>query len=92
MNHNEIPVVRLTVEQMKHQILHYLPGFHEQIRDQVEAEIESALANYDFGAEVESAVHEALNNGLKRYFGFGGDGHKAIQEAVNVLLNGKEDE
>lgn len=89
------PIVKLTVEGMRHQILHHLGGHHEEISEMVEKEIEQAIKSFSFEHHVVENVHTAIDRGIKEYFAYGPGGkiiNSAIEEAMKNLFAGKKKE
>ena len=93
MSTNLPPLVKLEVQEMKHQIMHYLAQHHSNVEVEVERQIEAAIANYNFEIKVQEAVWNAINESIKHYFSRG-DGmifvSNAVTETLNTLFQGRE--
>lgn len=80
------PLVKLEVQEMKYQIMHYLQQHHADVEAEVERQIEHAIATYNFQARVTEAVHKAIDSTIQSYFGYG-DGFAFVSNAVMETLN-----
>ena len=56
---NELPIIKLEVENMKYAILHHFETHSKQVQDAIDSEIDRVLANLDFGEIVSKAVSDA---------------------------------
>ncbi len=81
------PIIKLEIQEMKHQVLHHLGNFHREVSEQVEAQIEEAIKGFQFEQHVHKYVQDALEKSVKEYFTYG-DGFKRVSEATQTVLNG----
>ena len=52
--------VKLTVDNLKHQIMSVLPNFADDMKISMEREVEAAVRNFDFAGEVKRATEKEL--------------------------------
>lgn len=86
------PLVRIEVEEMKHSVMHYLGAHHQEIEEQVKAQLERVIENYDFERRVREAIHTVIDGAILGYFKYG-QGREAVEKAVWASLDkalGKE--
>lgn len=81
MDYKAMPILRMEVEGMKAAILTHLGARGSELGDALSAEIDKAIAEYDWQGEVKRIVHAALSENINYYFKFG-DGAKAVKDAV----------
>lgn len=81
MDYKAMPILRMEVEGMKASILTHLGARGSELGEALSAEIDSAIANYDWQGEVKRIVHATLSEKIRYYFTFG-EGAKAVQDAV----------
>lgn len=81
MDYKAMPILRMEVEGMKASILTHLGAMGSELGDALSAEIDKAIANYDWQGEVTRIVHSALTEKITEYFSWG-DGSKAVRAAV----------
>ena len=88
MNIEAMPIIRLTVEGMKHQILAYIGANGSELGDKIEAEVTKAINSYPWDKDVEKIVHELIEEAVIRFFKYGKGGvaiDKAISEAFGLF-------
>jgi hypothetical protein len=81
MDYNAMPILRMEVEGVKAAILTYLGARGSELGDALSAEIDKAIAEYDWQGEVKRIVHATISEKINYYFKFG-DGAKAVEDAV----------
>jgi hypothetical protein len=75
------PIVRLEIDDMKHQILHHLADYHGEVAAEIEKQIEYSIENFDFKEIVRECANKAIEEAIKSYFSYGG-GSSNIREAL----------
>ena len=85
----QMPTVRLEVEGMKHQVVHYLGKFHEDVERHVNEEVEKALRHLDWSGEIQrlvnSLVREAVARSVESYFKVG-EGRRLVDSIVDEAM------
>jgi len=82
MNYESMPKIRLEVEHMKYQILHYLGANGSELGDRLSSEIMRSVESYPWQSEVNKIVHEAISSHVSDYFKWG-EGREMIKEVMN---------
>lgn len=86
----EIPVIRLTVESMKHSILTALSEYEmtvaKELRDAVETVCTPEYIQEIMRREVQSVLAQAIRDEVDRYYRHG-DGRAAVEQAVHDALH-----
>jgi len=77
---SRFPMIRLTMEGMRHEIVHAVTLYHDDLERILEAEAKRQIEAFDVGALVEAEVAEAIRAEVKSFFGWG-EGRKMIREA-----------
>ncbi len=84
-----VPVVNLTIEGMRHNILMAISEHTVEMQEAVEAAVDEAVKSFDFGFEVQRAARLAIKNAIERevdrFFSVGPGGdtiRKAIERQV----------
>lgn len=77
---NELPIIRLEIEEMCHQVLHQLGMHHEEIERVVAERVKHVVDTFDYV----KAVDEAAQRALRDHVG------KAVEEAVRSVMWSKE--
>lgn len=80
------PLVKLQIQEMKHEILYHLNLHHGMVEAEVSKMVEKAIEGYNFESQVQEAVWEAIDTAIKQYFKLG-DGFLYVQAAVTRQLN-----
>lgn len=90
----ELPRIKIEVENMKYAIIHAFSSHNREIEEVVNKQLEAAIANYPFEAEVYrlsgEIITQSIKDSLSDYFKYG-EGRKAIDELVKNTLKGVED-
>lgn len=81
MKYEAIPLLKLTVENMKHQIISHLGIHGSELGKALDKEISRAVELFPWEEKVTEIVFDALNNHIENFFRYG-KGSIAIQEAV----------
>ena len=81
MDYKAMPILRMEVEGMKAAILTHLGARGSELGDALSAEIDKAIAEYDWQGELKRIVHETLSQKIQEYFSWG-EGAKAVRAAV----------
>ena len=81
MNASAIPIIKITVENMKAQVLSHLGLIGSELGDAIESEIEKAIELYPWEAQVKEIVHSAISSSIDGYFKYG-DGASIIGDVV----------
>jgi len=82
----QLPLIRLEIEEMKHAILHHFNLYQKDVSDTVKKEIEKSIKEFDFVNAVKKATEEILQSEIEAYFKYG-EGFKMIQESIKETLN-----
>lgn len=84
MDSRGMPIIRLNIDSMKHQIAHMLgiegSELEKVINEQIERQLE-VLVRQEIPDLVRATIIECVNNDVKYYFSYG-EGSKAIQETI----------
>jgi len=83
---NEMPIIRLEVEQIKHQILHHFGQYQKEVSVAVEKQIEKVIGEFDFYAEIKPIVEKCLRDNLNGYFSYG-EGNTMINNSLQEALD-----
>lgn len=83
---NNLPIIRLELEQMKYQILHAFGAHQHELSAQVTQELEKAINSFDYSATVSRIAHEIIKEQIESYFRYGA-GRQAIETSVNDALD-----
>ena len=86
MDAEAMPVIRLSVEHMKAQVLHHMGVIGSELGERMEQEIENAIESYPWQAQVNSIVHDAISEAIKSYFQYG-KGCSDLESAINEALS-----
>ena len=85
----QMPTVRLEVEGMKHQVVHHLGKFHEDVEKHVGEEVEKALRRMDWQDEIQrlvtSLVKDAVVRSVESYFRMG-EGRRLVDHIVGEAM------
>ena len=57
--------VRLTVDNLKHQVMAVLPQFADDMKASIEREVEAAVRGFDFAKEVKETTERELREQIK---------------------------
>lgn len=81
MDIRAVPTIRINIEHMKHGIISHMGAMDSELGEYMDAEIEKAIAAYDFESEVKTHVHAAITKAIEQYFTFG-PGWITIKDSV----------
>ena len=87
----EMITVRLSIEGMRHEIVHAFAAHNAEIEKGVAAEVARVVKNFDFRAEVAKAATEALQRSVReaceRFFSpYDSTGRKLVQDLATKAL------
>lgn len=82
---NDIPMVRLELQEMKYSVIHSLLTHQKQINELVEKQLNNVIENFDYESVVRQVASDALTKAIKEYFQYG-DGYQTIIQAVKEAL------
>jgi hypothetical protein len=86
-----IPMVRLTVEHMQHEIMQALNVHSAEMKDAIEEEVALVIQNFDWRSDVGRLARDAINQAIKReveaFFARSGPGGRAIRDAIADKLD-----
>jgi hypothetical protein len=72
MSIENFPIVRLTIDHMRHQIVSGFSGYIDGLKETVEHEVDAAVKAFDFESEIRrmsaGLLHQAINDSLKQAF------------------------
>ncbi len=87
MDNANMPVIRLTIEQMKASILTHLGIRNSELGELIESQIDRAMEVYPWEEEVNRIVNKQITETIEAYFKYG-QGSTAIKEAITEALSG----
>ena len=79
---NDMPIIKLEVERMKHTIMSHLGAYNNEMGKAIEAQIERAIESYDWEGQVTRITHECIQERIQSYFKYGA-GSRFIGECVD---------
>lgn len=82
----ELPLIKLEIEQMKHQVYHHFVAYQERLTKQVKKMLEDAIENFDYESAVKEAAGEIIKNTIGYYFKYG-DGRVIIESSLQNGLD-----
>ena len=85
MDGRAIPVIRLSIENMKHAIIQHMGVEGSELSDYIGEQCDKAVADYPWERTVKEVVNAAIQKGLERYFSCG-PGYKAVEAAIEAAL------
>jgi hypothetical protein len=90
MDYKAMPIIRVEIECLKHDIAMFLGVHGSELGEQIEKGIETAIRNYDFDGNICKIVHDIITEDIKNFYKYH-EGRNIIRDAVYKILNGKED-
>ena len=66
MNINNIPRVRLTLDHMRHEIIHAFNRYADGLKDDVAAEVERAIQSFDYRNEIAKIADGILRQEIQK--------------------------
>lgn len=88
-----MPIIKLEIQEMQHQILHYFTLYQEEVSKAVREEIEKVIKNFDYEGAVREAANDVITGAIRNYFKYGKGQYiinQTIDEALNNLFTQKE--
>lgn len=82
MDVRSMPIIRLELDHLKQSVSCHLGLYQDELSKNVNAQIEKAIADFDFEGEVSRIATEAIKKAIEFEFTCG-DGFTWIQEAIN---------
>lgn len=86
-----VPMVHLTLEGMRMEIVKALNVQIEEMQEIFEEEVKHVVENFDYRHEVSRIARQAISDAIERetkaFFASGGPGGKAIRDAVATKLD-----
>jgi hypothetical protein len=82
MDVRSMPIIRLELDYMKQSVSYHLGLHKNELSKNVNAQIEKAIAEFDFEGEVSRIATEAIRRAINFEFTCG-NGFTWIQEAIN---------
>jgi hypothetical protein len=79
------PVIRLTVEGMRHEILHALSKYNDGFDEYLDRETKRAVETFNFGDVIAAETQAAIRSEVKAFFSYGA-GRKMIREAFQKAM------
>ena len=79
-------MIKLSLENMKKQIVFAMSEYSTQIGEQVEAHMNNIIKDFDFEKAVRGVMNEVIDDAIKHYFK-DGDGRKIITEAISESIS-----
>lgn len=68
----DTPIIRLSLEQMRYEIVHAFSKYNDELEVKVDKAVQEAIKNFDFDREVSrismSLMNDMINQSLKRAF------------------------
>lgn len=81
-----MPLVKVEIDRMRHTIVTQLGLMHSELGEALSAEIERAVAEYDWQAHTRRIVNEVLDKCVSDYFSIG-PGFDLISSTVEKAFN-----
>jgi hypothetical protein len=96
---DSIPIVRLTLDHMKHTIVHAMTEYTVKLDGTIKAAIESAVDNFDYEREIGALAEGILRDGIRQAIKaavnqaivYNDDFQKEIEKAVRAQLPKRKD-
>jgi 4-aminobutyrate aminotransferase-like enzyme len=85
----EFPIIRIELENMRHQIIHHLGAHHEELEKYVSEQVKKAVDDFDYRDAVRRLAAQAVQDAVKKaveYFFFYGKGKETVERAVRDSL------
>jgi len=82
----QLPLIKLEIEGMKHQIIHHFMSYQTELSDYVKTAIEDTINNFDYVSAVKQAAGEIIEGTINNYFKYG-DGRKMIEDSLQKGLD-----
>jgi len=83
----QLPRIRLELENMSYQIVHALMTHDQEISDYVNKALGQMIEEFDYHSVVQEIVDKAIRQSIEHYFSYDGKGREVIENAVNDALN-----
>lgn len=81
------PVIKLEINHMKASIIHSLGMHDSEMGDMIDAQVERALAEYDFEGQVTRCVNECVQQAIYEIFHAPeGEGYRRIARSINESI------
>lgn len=81
----QMPKIRLEVEGMKYQVVHFIGQHHDEIEAEIERVVERTMATYPFESEIlalaKDAISKSIKDSITEYFQWG-EGKEFIKKVV----------
>lgn len=85
-----IPIIKITLEQMRHEMTHAFAGHQLQLSEEfdkaMKAALDPAAVQRLMETEVKTQLQEAVHNAVRGYFNYGA-GAELVREQVHQSLN-----
>jgi hypothetical protein len=86
-----MPIIKLELRDMKYNVMHAFNCHTEEIKAEIEKQMEVVINNFPFAEEIKRMTHrvisEAIQISLESYFKYG-EGKKAISDMMDSSLKG----
>lgn len=83
---NELPIIRLELDQMRMSILHAFADYQGEISKVVTERLDSVIKNFDFKDTIDNIAFEVLKDSINDYFKYG-EGRKIIELSLKDALS-----
>ena len=78
-----VPVIKITLDQMKHTVMQMLDP--EIVREAIECRLENAIKQFNFNESVTRCAEECISKSITIYFSYG-EGYEIIRKSVEFAL------
>lgn len=91
----DIPIVRITLDHMKHTLIHAMGAHFAEMDETVKAAINKAIDEFDYTAAMKQIVNGAIKDTLavvvQESFGYGSEGYEVIRDFARTALRDRLD-
>ncbi len=87
---DELPAVRFTIEGLKTKVLHAVSMLTDEMDFAIQAQVEKAIAEFNWEREVRQLTVTCIRSQLEHYFKYG-EGYTQIKSAIESGFADKSD-
>lgn len=81
------PVLRIEIQDVKHQMMYHLQNHHKEIYKMIEEKLPLMIAKYDYDREIEYAFRSCVHDIVVNRFRHGSKVYNGIKKAVDSVVN-----
>ena len=89
MNYEAIPIIRIELERMKHQIVVALGAAGSELGERIDAEIQRQIEAMPWENMIRETILDCVGEAMKDYFKWG-KGRRAIEQAITEAFEEKK--